>query len=182
MITFDPKLVGLFALHVAIYALLFVLNSRAGGSQTLVLAILLIWISCVDVERFEIPDLASFLLAVSGLTFAWQGGSLLLMQNLLAGAFWSAAFYFVAFVYVRLRGWEGLGFGDVKLIAALGIWFGLIPTTFLILGSALAGILVILVLNLVQTQRARDLSKTGIAFGPFLCLSAWVTWLTGAGF
>lgn len=181
MISIDPKTVGLIALHIAVYGLLFLLSNRAGGTHTLVLAILMIWISCVDVQRFEIPDLASLLLAASGIAFAWQAGPSVLTLNLLAGTFWGTAFYLVAIVYARLRGWDGLGFGDVKLIAALGIWFGLVPTTFLILGAALAGIAAILVFSFIETNRTEDLSKTGIAFGPFLCLSAWVTWLTGAG-
>jgi leader peptidase (prepilin peptidase) / N-methyltransferase len=54
----------------------------------------------------------------------------------------------LAFGYRRLRGQEGLGGGDAKLIAAAGAWCGLALLPFVILGSAVAGLLAALGLAL----------------------------------
>lgn len=82
----------------------------------------------------------------------------------------------VALAYERLRGRAGLGFGDAKLLGALGAWtgwFGL-PSTVLI--AAVAAGLAALVFRLFG---ARVTATTEIPFGPFLALGAWVVVLHG---
>ncbi len=77
--------------------------------------------------------------------------------------------YLVAWLYVLLRGEAGLGFGDVKLLAAIGGWLGyqaIIPT---ILVGSISGALLGITWMLVTRQWNL---KLALPFGPFLSLGA----------
>src|SRR5690606_4525776 len=90
------------------------------------------------------------------------------------GAFWA-----IRISYAALRGCEGLGFGDVKLMAALGL---LLPLAALPLVVAIGGSLG--VLWVLARPGARGVQRTmQVPFGTFLCLGAALTliltWLPG---
>jgi len=78
--------------------------------------------------------------------------------------------YFVAVYYEALTGREGMGGGDVNLLAMLGAFFGWKSILFILLVSSLLGAVVGLVLILFQ---GRDM-KYAVPFGPFLCMAALV--------
>ncbi|NDR53303.1 A24 family peptidase [Actinomyces sp. 565] len=71
---------------------------------------------------------------------------------------------------------SGMGLGDVKLCALLGLWLGYIAVewvvTGLILGFILAGLMAI---GLLLTRRAGRKDK--LAFGPYLAAGGWLAWL-----
>jgi leader peptidase (prepilin peptidase)/N-methyltransferase len=81
--------------------------------------------------------------------------------------------------YRRLRGVEGLGLGDAKLLAAAGAWLGPagLPSTMLIACAAALAHAALL---------ARGGSgvgwRTPIPLGPALALGFWITWLHGPVF
>ncbi|MHA3915839.1 prepilin peptidase [Halovulum sp. GXIMD14793] len=160
-------------LHIFVYgALLFLAPPPAAGLLVSTgLAVLLIWISLVDLDCYEIPDVVSALLILTGLVvIAVLGGSVL--AHLLGGLVWGGAFAALAWGYHRFRGVEGLGLGDAKLMVGIGIWLGPSAPASVVLGAALSGIGFILLMH----RNARD---SPIAFGPFLCFFAWVVWLFG---
>jgi len=75
-----------------------------------------------------------------------------------------------------LTGKEGMGYGDFKLLAAIGAWLGwqYLPLTILlsaVLGALLGG--------LALAVRGRE-SQTPIPFGPFLAGAGWVAMMWGA--
>lgn len=76
-----------------------------------------------------------------------------------------------ALVYERLRGRAGLGMGDVKLLAAYGLYLGPYVLMALFIGSLVGA-----VVGIARKGRARD---AAIPFGPFLALGATVTALWG---
>ena len=86
------------------------------------------------------------------------------------------SFQGLAFAYRRLRGRDGLGGGDAKLIAAAGAWCGLAALPFVVLGSAVLGLLAALGL---AVTRADMTSRTQIPFGPCIALAFWLAWLYG---
>jgi leader peptidase (prepilin peptidase)/N-methyltransferase len=86
------------------------------------------------------------------------------------------SFQGLALAYRRLRGRDGLGGGDAKLIAAAGAWCGLEALPFVVLGSAVAGLLAALVLALAGRGVT---SRTQIAFGPCIAVAFWLAWLHG---
>ena len=80
----------------------------------------------------------------------------------------------VSILYSRIRGQTGLGWGDVKLIAAVGALIGwqLVPW-FIFLASTSALLYVILQIII----RGKQAGKERIPFGPFLCGSSWLVWI-----
>jgi prepilin signal peptidase PulO-like enzyme (type II secretory pathway) len=171
---------ALWALHFGFYTGFLALRScfqPVPMPTALILALLLVWISVIDVERFEIPDTASALLALTGGVFAYQAGEGIFIDHIVGGVLWAGLFWLVAGTYARWRGWQGLGFGDVKLMLGIGFWLGLNGTTAVVFSASIAGVLAILGGSVTGYTQDAKLDKTGIAFGPFLCLSTWIVWL-----
>lgn len=160
--------------HFAIYAGIYLIFENNALVQSLVLAACLIWISLVDWNTYEIPDRASALLALSGAWYAAHTQYADRLDFLIGGIFWPLMFWLVAKLHQARRGYQGLGFGDVKLMCGIGLWCGLVGTVYVILSASIAGILVML-----MTRKSYErLQQQAVAFGPFLCLCTWCIWLS----
>lgn len=133
----------------------------------------LAWIDCTS---FLLPDVLTLPLLMAGLVLTLGVQPEALTDHCLAAAFGFLSFQGLAFAYRRLRGWDGLGGGDAKLIAAAGAWCGLALLPFVVLGSAVLGLLA--ALGLALTGRAVT-SRTRIPFGPCIALAFWLAWLHG---
>ena len=109
--------------------------------------------------------------AVYGLGHEWT-------ETLLGGVVGVTLFWLLALYYRWRTGKDGLGFGDVKLMAVLGFLCGLayLPMILLIAGTtALLGFAVLCI------KRGGTAGVTGVMmpFGPFLCLGGWVSLVYG---
>lgn len=81
--------------------------------------------------------------------------------------------------YRRLRGRDGLGRGDAKLMGAIGVWVGAAGIAPALLVASLSGIAAALVLS---ARNSKALSgQTAIAFGPWIALGGYAIWLAQAG-
>jgi len=103
---------------------------------------LLISISVIDLDLMIIPDELSLGGTLVGLGFAfWVGDATAVSwQEAAMGAFISAGLlWFIAFTYRIVRNREGMGMGDVKLMALLGAFLGIKSIPFIIFASALQG-------------------------------------------
>ena len=172
------KQIILLVLHLTVYGGFFL---WMGGPVLLAigLGLVLIWVSGVDIERFEIPDAASAVLFIGGLGYVavWPGVQVWL--HLLAAILWPLVFWLVGVLYLRWRGVHGLGFGDVKLMAGIALWVGLHGAILVVLAASLSAIAVLLAFMVLQHGKIEELGKSAVAFAPFLCLSTWVVWLQG---
>ena len=74
-----------------------------------------------------------------------------------------------------MRGVEGMGYGDFKLLAALGAWLGWMALPQIVLVSAIAGALV----GLIATWRGRMRFEEPLPFGPFLAIGGVLTLFFG---
>jgi len=76
--------------------------------------------------------------------------------------------FLVAFAYHLLTGKEGMGGGDIKLLAMMGAFLGWVAVPFIIFASSLTGSIIGISLMLAQKKD----TKLAIPFGPFLAFGA----------
>lgn len=142
------------------------------------LTAIMIWIAAVDARRFRIPNTAVVLAAVLGLVHAGVGelGSPENMAIALTrGAVLALMFAALRSGYKLIRRREGLGFGDVKLAAAAGIWLDWDSAAITIALASLAGLLFY---ACHQYFAGRSLLATSrVPFGLFFAPAIWMGWL-----
>jgi leader peptidase (prepilin peptidase)/N-methyltransferase len=135
----------------------------------------LIVITFIDIDHQIIPDVISLPGVVLGLAFSTLGYGVPVWDSVIGALLGGGILYLVAVGYHAWTGREGMGGGDIKLLAMVGAflgWRGVLVT--LILGSfsgALIGIALI-------AARGAD-SRLPIPFGPFLALGAVCALLFG---
>lgn len=131
-----------------------------------VLTSCLILISLIDYKTQIIPDGLVGVIAVSGVLYNLLYAPQDIMYMLLGGA---AGFAVILLIFLISCG--GMGGGDVKLSAAVGLWLGVEGTLlFLLLAFIMGGIISLLLL--VSGVKSKG---EAIPFGPFLCVSAFIT-------
>ena len=131
-----------------------------------VLTSCLILISLIDYKTQIIPDGLVGVIAVSGVLYNLLYAQQSISDMLLGGA---VGFAVMLLIFIISRG--GMGGGDVKLSAAVGLWLGVEGTLlFLLLAFILGGVISLLLL--VSGVKSKG---DAISFGPFLCLAAFVT-------
>jgi leader peptidase (prepilin peptidase)/N-methyltransferase len=131
----------------------------------------LLCLAWIDWDSMTLPNVLTLPLIGAGLLATFGFDRELLTNHAVAAALGYTAFQGLAIVYRRLRGRDGLGQGDAKLLAALGAWIGLEGLPGVVFGAALAGLAAALLLSL--SGRKMD-SATAIPFGPCLALAGWV--------
>jgi leader peptidase (prepilin peptidase)/N-methyltransferase len=136
----------------------------------------LLCLAAIDFRHFFLPDVLTLPLIPAGLAVAYGIDPALLPDHVVGTLAGFAAFALITFAYRRLRGRDGLGLGDAKLLAAAGAWLGwqALP------GVVLIGALSALALALARAAAGGTLSATTrIAFGSHLALAFWLVWLFG---
>lgn len=174
---------ALVASHIAVYLGLALLSDVWNFGNVIVASAvlmgLLIWISIWDFRSFTIPDVANLALIVSGLVATWFLHVEDLWFHGLAVIVWFALFWAVGAAFRKIRGYDGLGLGDAKLIAGAGAWLGMFAPVSVVLMGSISAIVFVLVMGVVGPKSLRDTQHSAIAFGPFLCVSIWSVWLFG---
>ena len=135
----------------------------------------LLALAWIDWDHMRLPDALTLPLVLAGLAAAWADGLDAATDHAMAAAAGYGLFRMVAWTYLRVRGRDGLGPGDAKMLAAAGAWVGLAGLPLTILGGALAG------LALAVPRGRAALAGAAIPFGPGLALAAWVVRLYGQG-
>ena len=133
-------------------------------------------ICAIDARYGIIPDRLTAGLAAGGLLQTYLGGQAgPLERGFEAVAVMAAAALFRA-SYRWIRGFDGLGFGDVKLVAAAALWIGIQGIPVLLLLAVLSALLSLLILR----AEGHDLhGQQPISFGPHLAVGLWLTWIWG---
>ncbi|MDX1573480.1 MAG: A24 family peptidase [Methylophaga sp.] len=142
-------------------------------------ALLLTWaliaLTFIDVDEQLLPDSITLPLLWLGLFFNLFS-SFTTIQSAVIGALAGYLSLWLVFHAFRLvTGKEGMGFGDFKLLAALGAWLGWEFLPVIILLSSLVGAVVgISLILLRQHQRSQP-----IPFGPYLAAAGWLALIWG---
>ncbi len=135
-----------------------------------VLAALLIGISLIDLEHFYIPD---SMLAVGALM--WVVLRTMIPFVPLGQALLGLALGFAVMLIIYLLARGGMGFGDVKLAALLGLYLGPAPVMLTLFLAFVVGAAAGVLLMVLKIKGRKDM----LPFGPFLALGAFFTMLWG---
>jgi leader peptidase (prepilin peptidase)/N-methyltransferase len=141
----------------------------AGVGYFLFSAALLV-IIVIDIHHQIIPDVISLPGIILGVVFSFVSPTVTWQSSLIGLLAGGGVLYAVAFFYFFLRKVDGMGGGDIKLLAMIGAWLGWQSLPFVIFASSLSGSIVGLIAMMYQKKGGR----TRIPFGPFLSLSALV--------
>lgn len=128
----------------------------------------------IDALSFLLPDALTLLLLWLGLLYQAMFVPTRLTDAVFAAAFGYALLYVVYTLHHTLTGRQGLGFGDMKLLAAIGAWLGVAAiANVLIVACALAfGYVIFLKIKIKQ------LHGRMVPFGPFLAAAATLVLVT----
>ncbi len=168
---FHPA-VELAALAVAVWAAC--LDDGARLWADCLLGWTLLALGWIDARAMVLPDALTLPLVLAGLGWALIAEPDRIVDHAAGAALGWIIFWAVARGYRALRGRDGMGEGDAKLLAAGGAWVGWAGIGPVMLGAALTGLAVALALRL----RGRHLGAlTALPFGPPLALAIWAVWL-----
>ncbi len=166
--------IELAALGIAIWSLAVTPGGLAWATAALGWSLLTLAI--IDVRHLILPDEITLSLIPAGFAVTWILDSARLPHHA-AGAV--AGFLFVVILrwaYALVRGREGIGMGDAKLLAAAGAWVswqGLPGIVLISAALALAG-------HIIWSALFERMELTReIPFGPYLAGGLWLTWLYG---
>jgi leader peptidase (prepilin peptidase)/N-methyltransferase len=145
------------------------------GAAALLLVWALVALTFIDFDTQLLPDDITLPLLWLGLLFN-SANAFTDLKSAVAGAvFGYLALWSVYWLFKLIMKKEGMGYGDFKLLAAIGAWFGWIMLPLVILLSSLVGAIVGIVL-MIAARRGRNVP---MPFGPYLAGGALVALFWG---
>ncbi len=125
-------------------------------------------VTFIDLEHQIIPDSISLPGIVAGFIFSFFIPRFGWLNSLIGIAVGGGSLLLVAYGYHFLTKKEGMGGGDIKLLAMMGAFFGWQAVLFIIFVSSLVGSVIGIAVMLIRKED----SKLAIPFGPFLAMGA----------
>lgn len=141
------------------------------------LIVLLGFIFLTDLKAFIIPDYGSLGGSIIGLVYAVLEipGLPNLRLALLGGLCGFALIFSINSLFHLWRGRDGIGFGEVKLMVMLGVWFGPVSLLPILIVASIAGVVFGCAMPLARAKR-HGLGMVKVPFGCFLAMAGMV-WL-----
>ena len=148
----------------------------------------------IDADTQLLPDQLTLPLMWGGIVFHLAAyllqadwGITNLVDSLLGAIVGYMSLWSIFQLFKLVTGKEGMGYGDFKLLAALGAWLGISVLPIIIIMSAVVGLIFALIMKVAKNQP--------MPFGPYLAISGWIVlvfsqpisqfiqwWLTKSGF
>ena len=135
----------------------------------------LIALSFIDIDHHLLPDSITLPLMWLGLILNVDSTFIDLSDSVYGAAFGYLSLWSVYWLFKFVTGKEGMGFGDFKLLAALGAWMGWQYLPLIIIMSSFVGA-VIGVAGILIAGNDKD---NQIPFGPYLAIAGWITFIWG---
>ena len=135
----------------------------------------LIALTFIDLDTMLLPDNITLPLLWLGLIINADGLFVPAQAAIFGAAIGYASLWLVFWVFKLFTGKEGMGFGDFKLLGAIGAWLGWAHLPIVIIVSSFAGALVGIALILIK---GKD-KNIPIPFGPYLAVAGLITFLYG---
>ena len=136
----------------------------------MVFAAALLCVSFIDLKHQIIPDVISLPGILAGFIVSFFSYHVTWLHSLIGILIGGGILYIVALLFEILMKKEGMGGGDIKLLAMIGAWLGWKAVPFVILVSSLTGLL----LGGASLVLSKQGIRSRIPFGPFLSLSALI--------
>jgi leader peptidase (prepilin peptidase)/N-methyltransferase len=143
---------------------------------------MLIALTFIDLDTFLLPDQLTLPLVWAGLLLSlwhpvWAPGAppVTPVDSIIGAAAGYLSLWSVFWLFLLIRKKEGMGYGDFKLFAAFGAWFGWQMLLPIILFASLVGS----VIGIWLIFRQRKGIDTHIPFGPYLAAGGWLALLVG---
>jgi leader peptidase (prepilin peptidase)/N-methyltransferase len=146
------------------------------GLAALILIWALIALTCIDLDTQLLPDDITLPLLWLGLIFNMSNAFTSLPNAVIGAISGYLILWSVYWVFKLTTGKEGMGYGDFKLLAAIGAWFGWQMLPLVILLSSVVGAIVGITL-IVAAKHGRDIP---IPFGPYLAGGGLIALFWGA--
>ncbi|HDZ8828800.1 TPA: prepilin peptidase [Aeromonas dhakensis] len=148
-------------------------------SWGLLAALLLTWVlvalTFIDLDKMLLPDQLTLPLLWGGLLFNLAGGFVPLADAVIGAMAGYLVLWSLYWAFKLLTGKEGMGYGDFKLLAALGAWLGWQALPIVLLLSSLVGAIIGISLILLRNHH----QNKPIPFGPYLAIAGWIALLWG---
>ncbi|MFQ2134990.1 prepilin peptidase [Aeromonas hydrophila] len=145
----------------------------------LLAALLLTWVlvalTFIDLDKMLLPDQMTLPLLWGGLLFNLTGGFAPLADAVIGAMAGYLVLWSLYWAFKLLTGKEGMGYGDFKLLAALGAWLGWQALPIVLLLSSLVGAFIGIGLILLRNHH----QNKPIPFGPYLAIAGWIALLWG---
>lgn len=132
-----------------------------------ILALSLLTLTCIDLETQLLPDNITLPLVWLGLLFNLNQEFTTIESAVLGAVFGYLILWAVYWIFKITTNKEGMGYGDFKMLAAIGAWLGWAVLPLVILISSLTASIVGITLILLKKQDR----ATAIPFGPYLALA-----------
>ncbi len=145
-----------------------------------ILSLILIIIFFIDLENFIIPDSLNFSIIILGLSknFLPNFNTNLIHeinQSIIGGIVGYLSIWLIIFLYKTFKKIDGMGLGDAKLMAGIGILFGWQSIPFVLFVSSILG-LIFVVPSLLKRQKTM---RSEIPFGPFIIVACLIYFMCG---
>ena len=142
-------------------------------------ALLFTWamisLTLIDIDHMLLPDSITLPLLWLGLLFNLGGTFVPLVDAVIGAMAGYLSLWLVYWGFKLVTGKEGMGYGDFKLLAALGAWLGWQVLPLIILLSSVVGAALGIVVIYLKS-RGRDIP---MPFGPYLAIAGWIALVWG---
>ncbi|NTS76573.1 prepilin peptidase [Catenovulum sp. SM1970] len=136
----------------------------------LIFTFMLISLTFIDLDKMLLPDQITLPLLWLGLLININSTFVTLESAVIGAALGYLSLWSIFWLFKLITGKEGMGYGDFKLLAALGAWMGyqaLLP--IILISSFVGAILGILIMKFQNEGESKP-----IPFGPYLAIAGWI--------
>lgn len=144
------------------------------GLALMAFAACLLVLAVIDLDTYLLPDSLTLPLMWAGLLFNLLGGSVPLESAVSGAALGYLILWFIYQAFKLLTGKEGMGYGDFKLLAAIGAWMGAVSLFSVVFFASVFGIAFGLIIQTIRGKKKTD----AFPFGPCLVMGAFA-WMAG---
>jgi leader peptidase (prepilin peptidase)/N-methyltransferase len=150
-------------------------GTSIGGLASVLFVWLLVAMTFIDADTQLLPDDLTYPLLWCGLLVNLNGGFTSLESAVIGAIAGYLSLWSIYWLFKLATGKEGMGYGDFKLLAALGAWMGWAMLPVIILLSSLVGALV----GISMIVFAKMNKSKPIPFGPYLAAAGFIALLWG---